>query len=129
MNCMFNCEREPLALLVELTPKLAKRRYRESIYEAWNHCCGYCNEPATSLDHIVPKFKSGSSHRNNLIPACRSCNKNKASLKMEDWYLSQKFFNEDQLLKINKWINQDMTSSLGYNSYLPKVSFAASYDL
>ena len=126
MNCMFNCEREPLALLVELTPKLAKRRYRESIYEAWNHCCGYCNEPATSLDHIVPKFKSGSSHRNNLIPACRSCNKNKASLKMEDWYLSQKFFNEDQLLKINKWINQDMTSSLGYNSYLPKVSFAAS---
>ncbi len=126
MNCMFNCEREPLALLVELTPKLAKRRYRESIYEAWNHCCGYCNEPATSLDHIVPKFKSGSSHRNNLIPACRSCNRDKASLKMEDWYLNQKFFNEDQLLKINKWINQDMTNSLGYNSYLPKLSFAAS---
>ena len=123
---MFNCEREPLALLVELTPKLAKRRYRESIYEAWNHCCGYCNEPATSLDHIVPKFKSGSSHRNNLIPACRSCNRDKASLKMEDWYLNQKFFNEDQLLKINKWINQDMTNSLGYNSYLPKLSFAAS---
>ena len=123
---MFNCEREPLALLVELTPKLAKRRYRESIYEAWNHCCGYCNEPATSLDHIVPKFKSGSSHRNNLIPACRSCNRDKASLKMEDWYLNQKFFSEDQLLKINKWINQDMTSSLGYNSYLPKLSFAAS---
>jgi hypothetical protein len=123
---MFNCEREPLALLIELTPKLAKRRYRESIYEAWNHCCGYCNEPATSLDHIIPKFKSGSSHRNNLIPACRSCNKNKASLKMEDWYLSQKFFSEDQLFKINKWINQDMTSSLGYTSYLPKVSFAAS---
>mgnify|MGYP003154740173 FL=1 len=126
MNCMFNCEREPLALLVELTPKLAKRRYRESIYEAWNYCCGYCNEPATSLDHIVPKFKSGSSHRNNLIPACRSCNRDKASLKMEDWYLNQKFFNEDQLLKINKWINQDMTNSLGYNSYLPKLSFAAS---
>jgi len=126
MNCMFNCEREPLALLIELTPKLAKRRYRESIYEAWHYCCGYCNEPATSLDHIVPKFKSGSSHRNNLIPACRSCNKNKASLKMEDWYSSQKFFNEDQLLKIKEWIDQDMTSSLGYTSYLPKVSFAAS---
>jgi hypothetical protein len=126
MNCMFNCEREPLALLIELTPKLAKRRYRESIYEAWNHCCGYCNEPATSLDHIVPKFKSGSSHRNNLIPACRSCNKNKASLKMEDWYLSQNFFNEDQLLKIKEWIDQDMTSSFGYNSYLAKISFAAS---
>ena len=123
---MFNCENEPLALLVELTPKLAKRRYRQSIYEAWNYCCGYCNDPATSLDHIIPKFSSGSSYRNNLIPACRSCNANKASLKMEDWYLNQKFFNEDQLLKIKEWIDQDMTSSFGYNSYLPKISFAAS---
>ena len=65
---MFNCERDPLTLLVELTPKLAKRRYRQSIYEAWDYCCGYCNEPATSLDHIIPKFSSGSSYRNNLIP-------------------------------------------------------------
>ena len=78
---MFNCERDPLTLLVELTPKLAKRRYRQSIYEAWDYCCGYCNEPATSLDHIIPKFSSGSSYRNNLIPACRSCNANKAILK------------------------------------------------
>ena len=123
---MFNHEREPLTLLVELTPRLAKRRYRQSIYDAWDHKCGYCEAPATSLDHVIPKFQSGSSHRNNLIPACRSCNANKASLKMEDWYLNQKFFSEDQLLKINKWINQDMTSSLGYNSYLPKLSFAAS---
>jgi hypothetical protein len=45
---------------------------------------------------------------------------------MEDWYLSQKFFSEDQLLKIKEWIDQDMTSSFGYNSYLPKISFAAS---
>ena len=126
MNCMFNCEREPLALLVELTPKLAKRRYRESIYDAWNHCCGYCNKPATSLDHIVPKFHSGSSHRNNLIPACRSSNRDKASLKMEDWYLNQKFFNKDQLIKIQEWINQDMTSSLDNNSYFSKINLAAS---
>ena len=51
---MFNCENEPLALLVELTPKLAKKRYRESIYEAWEHKCGYCSAPATCLDNIIP---------------------------------------------------------------------------
>ncbi len=123
---MFNCERDPLTLLVELTPKLAKRRYRQSIYEAWDHCCGYCKKPATSLDHIIPKFSSGSSYRNNLIPACRSCNANKASLKMEDWYRTQDFFSEEQLLKIKVWTNEDLSNLLINTSYNPQISLAAS---
>jgi hypothetical protein len=41
---MFNCEQDPLSLLLELTPKLAKRRYRQSIYESWDYKCGYCGE-------------------------------------------------------------------------------------
>ena len=94
---MFNDEREPLTLLIELTPRLAKRRYRQSIYDAWEHKCGYCEAPATSLDHVIPKFQSGSSYRNNLIPACRSCNANKASLKMEDWYKKQDCFKSSDL--------------------------------
>ena len=74
---MFRDEQEPLTLLLELSPRLAKRRYRQAIYEAWNHKCGYCEEMATSLDHIVPKFKSGSNNRYNLVPACRKCNADK----------------------------------------------------
>ena len=76
---MFRDEQEPLTLLLELSPRLAKRRYRQAIYEAWNHKCGYCEETATSLDHIVPKFKSGSNNRYNLVPACRKCNADKGS--------------------------------------------------
>jgi 5-methylcytosine-specific restriction endonuclease McrA len=104
---MFNCEQEPIALLLELSPKLAKKRYRESIYQAWDHRCGYCEEPATSLDHIIPRFKSGSSNRNNLIPACRKCNASKASSKMEEWFLAQEFFSEQKLCRINNWVNQN----------------------
>ncbi len=122
---MFNCERDPLTLLVELTPKLAKRRYRQSIYEAWDHCCGYCKKPATSLDHIIPKFSSGSSYRNNLIPACRSCNANKASLKMEDWYKEQTFFDEIKLEKIKKWTSEDVSDLLEYTKYSNRFSFAS----
>ena len=121
---MFNDEREPLTLLIELTPKLAKRRYRQSIYEAWNYCCGYCNEPATSLDHIIPKFSSGSSYRNNLIPACRSCNADKASSKMEEWYRVQEFFNEERLLKIQKWVKKDTSDSIIYNSSNSQINLA-----
>ena len=54
---MFKTEHEPLALLVELTPRLAKRRFREEIYKDWEHKCAYCGDAATSLDHVIPKFQ------------------------------------------------------------------------
>ena len=122
---MFQNEQEPLSLLIEVTPKLAKKRYRQSIYEAWNHQCGYCGDKATSLDHIIPKFKSGSSNRNNLIPACRSCNATKASLKMEDWYKQQTFFDEIKLEKIKKWSSEDVSDLLEYTRYNNRFSFAS----
>ena len=120
---MFNHEREPLTLLVELTPRLAKRRYRQAIYDAWEHKCGYCEAPATSLDHVIPKFQSGSSYRNNLIPACRSCNANKASLKMEDWYKKQEFFDEIRLAKIKAWCEEEVCDLLEYTRYSNRFSF------
>ena len=103
---MFSSANEPLALLIELTPKLAKKRFRDDIYKAWDHKCGYCGDAATSLDHIVPRFKSGSSNRNNLIPACRRCNTNKASSGMETWYQEQSFFTQAKLDRIQMWMRQ-----------------------
>jgi len=103
---MFSSANEPLALLIELTPKLAKKRFRDDIYKAWEHKCGYCGDEATSLDHIVPRFKSGSSNRNNLIPACRRCNTNKASSPMEIWYQQQSFFTQAKLDRIQVWMKQ-----------------------
>lgn len=111
---MFSSEQEPLALLIELTPKLAKKRFRDHIYASWDHKCGYCGELATSLDHIVPRFKSGSSNRNNLLPCCRSCNSNKASTEMETWYRNQNFFNEDKLDKIKIWTQQEVIDLFAY---------------
>jgi len=111
---MFSSANEPLALLIELTPKLAKKRYRESIYQAWSHCCAYCSEEATTLDHIIPRFKSGSSNRNNLVPACRRCNTAKASSKMEDWYQKQSFFEQKRMDEIKKWMSQEVIDIVNY---------------
>lgn len=119
---MFCNEHEPLALLVELTPKLAKKRYRQSIYEAWDYKCVYCDAPATSLDHIIPRFKSGSSNRNNLVPSCRRCNANKASSDLETWYSSQEFFEETRYNKIKAWIKQNPLESWDPLFLLPSVS-------
>jgi len=106
---MFSNEHEPLALLIELTPKLAKRRFRDDIYKAWDHKCAYCEEEATSLDHIVPRFKSGSSNRNNLAPSCRRCNTGKASSKLEEWYIRQPFFTEARMNKIYEWTKHQVS--------------------
>ena len=113
---MFNCEQDPLSLLLELTPKLAKRRYRQSIYEAWDYKCGYCGEKATSLDHIIPRFRSGSNNRNNLLPACQRCNNHKGSDKMEEWYQKQNYFYDVKLIRIKAWIAQETVDIFAYNN-------------
>jgi hypothetical protein len=104
---MFRTEHEPLALLVELTPRLAKKRFREEIYKDWDHKCAYCGADATSLDHIVPKYKSGCSNRHNLVPACRRCNSNKASQPMETWYREQDFFTQIRLDAVLNWVKSN----------------------
>lgn len=105
---MFADEHAPLALLVEITPKLAKKRFREDIYKTWDYKCAYCEDAATSLDHVIPRFKSGSSNRNNLVPACRRCNSNKASNEVESWYSQQEFFTQARMEKIKFWMSQDI---------------------
>jgi len=121
---MFNCEHEPLALLLELTPKLAKKRFRQAIYDSWDCKCGYCGEEATSLDHIIPRFKSGPSNRNNLMPACRRCNTSKASEHMEAWYKKQEYFSEEQLKRIQAWMSQDVIDIFVYNIDTKMSQFA-----
>ena len=112
---MFKTEHEPLALLVELTPRLAKRRFREEIYKDWDHKCAYCGAPATSLDHIIPKFKSGCSSRHNLIPACRRCNSNKGSEDMRTWFERQEFFSIENLNLILNWVKSNTLEFIDTN--------------
>jgi hypothetical protein len=109
---MFVNDKEPLALLVTLTSKGSKKLFREAIYEHWNHECGYCGDQATSLDHIVPRFRSGCSNRYNLLPACRRCNSLKGSSKLEEWYQNQSFFTSARLQKIEAWMEQEEVTML-----------------
>lgn len=111
---MYYSEHEPIALLVEVTPKLAKKRFRDEIYKSWNHKCAYCGDDATSLDHVIPRHKSGETTRKNLVPACRRCNASKASYKLHEWYLNQDFFSKARLNRIERWIDQDPFQALSW---------------
>ena len=49
------------------------------ILEAYNYRCAYCDvefevENMPTRDHIIPISKSGHNTKENIIPACQSCN-------------------------------------------------------
>ena len=83
----------------------AKRKFRKSIKYGWGGLCAYCRcNRATTLDHLKPKSKGGSSLRSNLIPACHSCNHSKGSQHWLDWFQKQEFYNETAKELIEEWI-------------------------
>ena len=88
-----------------LSKQVAKRRFRKSIKYGWGGFCAYCRcNRATTLDHLKPKSKGGSSLRSNLIPACRECNHAKGSQPWLVWFQEQHFYNEVAKELIEEWI-------------------------
>lgn len=88
-----------------LSKQVAKRRFRKSIKYGWGGLCAYCRcHRATTLDHLKPKSKGGSSLRSNLIPACKTCNHDKGSEHWLTWFQRQAFYNETAKELIEEWI-------------------------
>ncbi len=57
---------------------------RKAVMARDNHQCQYCNAPADSLDHIIPKSKGGPHTWENVVAACRPCNLGKRDRYLED---------------------------------------------
>ena len=94
-----------MADLTCLSKQVAKRRFRKSIKYGWGGLCAYCRcNRATTLDHLKPKSKGGSSLRSNLIPACKTCNHDKGSEHWLVWFQRQSFYNETAKELIEEWI-------------------------
>ena len=89
-----------------LSKQVAKRRFRKSIKYGWGGLCAYCRcNRATTLDHLKPKSRGGSSLRSNLIPACKACNHDKGSEHWLTWFQRQEFYNETAKELIEEWIS------------------------
>jgi 5-methylcytosine-specific restriction endonuclease McrA len=71
-----------------------------------NIICAYCHKELdlVTMDHIIPVIKKGSHSQDNIITACRNCNSSKNSSNMEEWYKKQKYYDEDKLKLIYKYI-------------------------
>ena len=80
---MINCEQDLLVNLIELSPRNARRKFRQSIFESWEWKCAYCDKEldtkSATIDHIVPKYKGGHNVKSNMICSCSKCNRYSAS--------------------------------------------------
>ena len=109
---MINCEQDLLVNLIELSPRNARRKFRQSIFESWEWKCAYCDKnldtKSATIDHIVPKFKGGHNVKSNMICSCSKCNRSKGSVLLEDWYNpSNSYYSEERLGKIKHWIEDN----------------------
>lgn len=98
-----------VASLECLTASDARRRFRQTIKEAWGHRCAYCGcqRPADlTLDHIRPRMRGGPSRRSNLVPACRGCNQDKGTADWRNWFRLQSFYCEMRERCILLWIQR-----------------------
>ena len=109
---MINCEQDLLVNLIELSPRNARRKFRQSIFESWEWKCAYCDkeldEKSATIDHIIPKFKGGHNVKSNMICSCSKCNRSKGSELLEDSYNpSNSYYSEERLGKIKHWIEDN----------------------
>jgi 5-methylcytosine-specific restriction endonuclease McrA len=51
---------------------------RRAVFARDGGRCVYCNAPATSLDHVIPKSRGGPHSWDNVVSACARCNHVKA---------------------------------------------------
>lgn len=51
-------------------------------------CCAYCHarDVPLQIEHLTPLRRGGRHHRDNIVPACRSCNKRKDSRTMLEYF-------------------------------------------
>lgn len=83
----------------------AKRMWKESIKNDWNHECAYCGSTEDlTLDHIVPQCKGGSNHTTNILCSCKKCNQSKGHEDWIIWYIEQPFFSEERRERIDQWM-------------------------
>ncbi|NBS68917.1 HNH endonuclease [bacterium] len=90
-----------------LIPKRsAKQRFRQQIFDAWQHRCAYCGESADTLDHVKPRHKGGNTVTSNLVPACRECNRSKGSEDWYAWYAARPTWSAERASRIQRWISE-----------------------
>ena len=82
----------------------------EETKQIFNNSCAYCGmtkeehrqeyNQILHQDHFIPLSKGGGYTKENIIPACRSCNASKKDTDFEEWYPQQEYYSKEREQKI-----------------------------
>lgn len=73
----------------------------ESILERFDYRCAYCySDEYLEQEHFIPVKKNGGYTKENIIPACRSCNASKRDNDFYSWYKEYKHYSIERENKI-----------------------------
>ena len=110
---LYNSSSDYLFNLQATSSSDAKRMWRQSIKDKWEHKCAYCGSTEyLTIDHIVPQCKGGSDFLTNVLCCCKICNNSKSHTDWEEWYSEQDFFTEERHDVIMKWMKPQTNSNL-----------------
>jgi 5-methylcytosine-specific restriction endonuclease McrA len=81
--------------------------------EQWDECmktfddkCAYCGKSKVlEQDHFVPLSKGGEYTKDNIVPACKSCNVSKYNNDFFEWYLKKTYYSKQREVKILQYLN------------------------
>ena len=68
-------------------PKWSKNR----LFKRDNASCGYCDKPATTVDHVVPRSRGGETTWKNTVASCLKCNSKKGSRTLKESNMKLRF--------------------------------------
>jgi len=88
----------------------------EDIKLHFDNKCSFCGKEASlTHEHFVAVTKDGEYTRDNIIPSCMSCNRNKSTSSYFDWYPKQPFYTkarESKILKHLGYKNEEQQLSI-----------------
>lgn len=95
--------------------------WRDAMLHFGGGCC-YCGVPegrskASKFDreHLVPLSRGGHVTRENIVPACRHCNRGRGNRKLFEWFRAQEFWTAVQEMKIVKWMGEEAARKEGWD--------------
>lgn len=90
-------------------PELTLAEWKECMLH-FKGCCAYCGKPegrtkAEKLDrdHLIPISKGGKTVKNNVIPACRTCNRGRGNRDWQSWFRESEHYDAEREARIIAW--------------------------
>jgi 5-methylcytosine-specific restriction endonuclease McrA len=81
------------------------RQIRSRILRRDQFICQYCNQEATTVDHVIPRRLGGLDSDDNLVASCRRCNLSKGG----------RFFVSDKTPPTPRSFSNPQNTSIGHD--------------